>query len=101
MAYTTARPDFRVVVDAAFVTHGVWLVHGAVEYRGDRARDRRTIEEARTELMLGIVRESDRGRRGGAQHVQFLVEGDPELACVLRVAPAWCEYVEDRKGRGS
>ncbi len=87
MPYRCERPDFGVIVEGGFVDTHRWFVHAVLEYRAGLAADARSrLEaEARLELMLGVVRESRRGRDLGARRVVVLVEGDREVAGFFEV----------------
>ena len=66
---------------------GQWVVHAVLEYvRSGPIEARVEIEsEARLELLIGIARETSRGRAMGARSVHVLVEGDREIAGFFRV----------------
>jgi plasmid stability protein len=71
---------------AAHRRHRSVAIHAVVAYHPDvRLAHHRDVEaEAREELMIGISRESLRGRAGGARTALVLVEGDREIAGFFR-----------------
>lgn len=86
IAYSCEDPRYTVTVESGFADATRWMVRGVLEYRTHlSSRAREHIEaEARLQLMIGIVRESRRGRDLGVRDVDILVEGDPETARFFR-----------------
>ena len=92
MGYVWKGPTLRVAVGGRFVGQGQWIVHGIVERpsvpfaeptEGDAT-------EARLELMIGVARESRKGRARGARSVHVVIEGDREMEGLFRVdAATW------------
>jgi hypothetical protein len=94
MSYSTVHDNYGVYVDGRFASPGQWVVHGVVTYRpGPQVSSKADQEsEARLDLMVGIARESQRGRAAGARNVHVFIEGDKELAglfAVKMVIPPW------------
>ena len=87
MAYQSDRFGFTVHVEGKFVGRGQWVVHAVLEYVRSGPREARVEleSEARLELLIGIARETSRGRAMGAHSVHVMVEGDREIAGFFRV----------------
>lgn len=64
MPYHCKRDHFTVTVSSGFISDWQWAVHAVVTYDAEGlVQSRRDIEsEAQLELMIGIARESRRGR---------------------------------------
>jgi len=82
MGFLCHRPHFNVIVKSGFISQWQWAVHGVVEFLPDGPAASRSDDEseAHSHLMIGISRESRRGRDSGAGNVLVLVEGDSEIA---------------------
>jgi hypothetical protein len=87
MAYHSDRFGFTLHVEGRFVGRGQWVVHAVLEYLAFAPiESRHELEaEGRLELLIGIARESSRGRAVGAHSIHVLVEGDREIAGFFRV----------------
>ena len=90
MAYLSSGPDYDVAAYGGFVGRDEWVVHATIAYRSDlENKSRETLEaDARLDLLIGIARESHRGRDAGARSVHVLVQGDTLLAGLFRLNEA-------------
>ncbi len=82
MAYECEGPGYTVHVQGRVIGLRDWGVRAVIAYRGDLGGDERSraVAEARSAAVIGILRESRRGRRFGAERVRVRIEGDPILA---------------------
>jgi len=86
MRFHAARPGYDVLVRGTFVDPSRFEVLAVVQHDRDLSEPDRgsLLREARLEVMLAILRESERGRRMGARRVFVVVDGDDELADLFR-----------------
>jgi hypothetical protein len=90
MSYSLTHAAYEITVTSGFIDSDRWLVHGAVAF-GPAIPDEtlgRLEPEARLDLMIGIARESSRGRHAGARSVVIAIEGDRELSGLFRARGA-------------
>ena len=87
MAYLSSGPGYDVAAYGGFVGHDEWVVHATIAFRSDLASKRRENLEAdaRLDLLIGIARESHRGRDAGARSVHVVIQGDSMLAGMFRL----------------